>query len=61
MSKAMLNPSRRPHREKCLKSIEDQLEHLNLEEQVSSTFHHPSNEQIERIGETIISILNATT
>ena len=61
INKVMLNPSRKSHREKFVQSIEDQLEHLNLEAQMSKVFHHPSNEQIEKIDETITSILNNAT
>ena len=52
---------RKSHSEKLVQSIEDQLECLNLEVQIEKVFHHPSNEQIEKIDETITSILNTTT
>ena len=62
INKAMLDPSRKFHRKKFVKSINDRLEHLNLQEQASTVFHYPSNEQIERIDEMITSILkNAAT
>ena len=61
INRVMLNPLRRSHRIKFTQSLDEQLQKLNIENIISSMIDFPTNEQIERVDEMIISVLVTTT
>ena len=56
----MLNPAKRSHREKFKEKLEEQLKIYNIERELVIAQEKPTYQDVERIDELIMRVLNFT-